>query len=574
MLEKYFQQLGIKYKLTLLILIIFGSFLQGMTMFRSGLNYPFGFGFWGPNGHDGIWHLALINQVLVSFPPPHPTFAGSLLENYHYFYDIMLAIVNKITSIPSINLYFQIFPALTALGLGILSFVVGYLWKKSFWVGFWLAFLNYFAGSFGFLVTFIRSGEIGGESLFYSMQSISTLINPPFAFSLIVILTGMVLLMVYDKNNIVHWVGISLLFGILINIKIYAGIVILSGLFVFSLIKTIRKDNSFIKIFITSFIISLGLYLVTNKSSGNLLSLEPLWFVHSMIESTDRLYLPNWALERYNLMAYGWPAKLIFIEVVSVIIFLVGNLGTRVIGLWSILKSLKTKSLDGFDLMLFTMMFISAAIPLMFVQKGTAWNTIQFFYYFLFFMNFYAAVTLSAWLESKKSTLFKISIIIFFLVMTVPTTYSTIKDYFGYPPPAALPLNEMKALDYLKNLPGKTVLTYPYDPYLENRDILKTPIPLYLYVTSGYVSAFSGKQTYLEDEMNLGNSGYPVDQRKENIYKLFFKASSPEEAKNFLFASKIDYLYLVGKQDINFAPADLGLKIIYDQELVRIFQVL
>jgi hypothetical protein len=543
-------------------------------MFRSGLNYPFGLGFWGPNGHDGIWHLALINQALISFPPPHPTFAGLMLENYHYFYDILLGLVNKITGIPSINLYFQVFPVLTATCLGILSFVVGYLWKKSFWVGFWLAFLNYFAGSFGYFVTFIRSGEIGGESLFYSMQSISTLINPPFAFSLIVILVGIALLLVYDKKNIGHWLGMSILFGILINIKIYAGIIILSGLLIFTLVKIIKKDFSFVKVFITSLSISLGLFFITNKSSGNLLSFQPLWFVHSMIESTDRLYLPNWALERYNLLAYTWSLKLVLIETVSVLIFLIGNMGTRIIGFWPIIKNIKTKKIEDFDMMIFAVMLVSATIPLLFVQKGTAWNTIQFFYYFLFFMNFYAAVALSSLQESKKGALFNIFTVFLFIILTVPTTFSTIKDYFGYPPPAALPSNEIKALNFLKTLPGKTVLTFPYDPYLENRESLKTPIPLYLYVTSGYVSAFSGKQTFLEDEMNLENSGYPYGLRKANVVKSFFKAETPNEARNFLLISKIDYLYLVGKQEINYLPADLGLKVIYDQQSVRIYQVL
>lgn len=536
--------------------------------------YPFGLGFWGPNGHDGIWHLSLINQVLISFPPPHPNFAGSLLINYHYFYDILLALVGKITPIPIINLYFQIFPILIGLSLGVLSFIVGYLWKKSFWVGFWLAFLNYFAGSFGYFITLIRSGEIGGESLFYSMQSISTQINPPYAFSLVIILLGFTFLFIYNKKNLVHWLVISILFGILINIKIYAGIIIISGLFGYTVIKVIKKDYSSIEIFISAFAISLGIYLLTNKDSGSLLIFEPLWFVHSMIESTDRLYLPNWALSRYILMAYGITKKLILIETLSVIIFIVGNMGTRIIGSWSIIKSLKSKNLQDFDIFILTSSSISLIVPLFFVQKGTAWNTIQFFYYFLFFMNFYAAVAISSFLESKKSNLIKISFILMFIFLTIPTTFSTIKEYFGYPPPASLPNNEIKALAFLKQLPRKTVLTVPYDKYSKNREGLKTPIPLYLYETTGYVSAFSNKQTFLEDEMNLGNSGYPFGERKKEVFQSFFNAENASVARGFLLTNQIGYIYLVDSQQINYSFSDLGIKLIYDQESVRIYQVL
>ena len=211
-----------KLKIFLVVLLFLGVLSQGMTMFRSGLIYDFGMGFWGPNGHDGVWHLALINQVLKGFPPPHPTLSGFKLTNYHYFYDLILALVNKLTFIPIRYLYFQIFPIFLALGIGWLSFLVGFYWKKDFWTGFWLAFFNYFAGSFGFLITLWRTGELGGESQFWSMQSISTLINPPFALSLVVLLAGILLLLRIKKWNTQRIIGLGLLFGILINIKVYA----------------------------------------------------------------------------------------------------------------------------------------------------------------------------------------------------------------------------------------------------------------------------------------------------------------------------------------------------------------
>ena len=43
----------------------------------------------------------------------------------------------------------------------------------------------YFSSGFGFVVTAIRDGQFTGESMFWSQQSVSTLVNPPFALSLI-----------------------------------------------------------------------------------------------------------------------------------------------------------------------------------------------------------------------------------------------------------------------------------------------------------------------------------------------------------------------------------------------------
>ncbi|MFH1289304.1 MAG: hypothetical protein ABIH88_01115, partial [Patescibacteria group bacterium] len=114
-----------KHKAILGITFLGGVFLLWLTMARSGLVYDFGMGFWGPNGHDGIWHLALARQIFNGFPPPHPLMSGEVLTNYHYFYDFLLSAVNKVTNIPFETLYFQIFPFLLVFFLGGLSFLVG-----------------------------------------------------------------------------------------------------------------------------------------------------------------------------------------------------------------------------------------------------------------------------------------------------------------------------------------------------------------------------------------------------------------------------------------------------------------
>jgi len=139
--------------------------------------------------------------------------------------------------------------------LGFLSFWVGYLWRKDFWTGFWLAFLNYFATSFGFLVTLFKSFDLGGESLFWSMQSISTLINPPFALSLIFLLSGLLILLKVKKWNYLKIIGLALLFGILINVKFYAGVVGLAGLGIYSFLKLFKKEKVYLYLFLLSSLI-------------------------------------------------------------------------------------------------------------------------------------------------------------------------------------------------------------------------------------------------------------------------------------------------------------------------------
>jgi hypothetical protein len=558
-----------KNKIFLISLLVLGIIGQSMTMIRSGLIYDFGMGFWGANGHDGVWHLALINQVLKGFPPPHPNFAGFKLTNYHYFYDLILALINRFTGIPAQFLYFQIWPVLIAFGLGFLSFWLGWLWRKDFWTGFWLVFFNYFGGSFGWLVTLWRQKEIGGESLFWAMQSISSLINPPFAFSLLVLLAGMIFLLRVKKWSAGKIVGLSLLFGILVNIKAYAGAIGLSALAVFSLLKLAKRKRGYFLVWLGAVLISLLIFIPINRQAGSLFIFKPLWFIHSMIESPDRLYLPQLALARYFLIKTGVGPRLILIEALGLALFLIGNLGTRIIGLGDWLIRLKKKKLDDFDGFLISGALASLLPSLFLIQKGTAWNTIQFFYYFLFFANFYAAAVLAR--LTKKKTGLCLSLLSLILILTLPTSYGSLKHFWGWPPPAALSKPELEALSFLRKQKSAFVLTYPYDQF-EKGKYSTTPIDLRAYESTGYVAAFSGQQTFLEDEVNLEISGYDWPKRRQELIK-FFASQDPIWARGFLLNNQIGYLYLVGDQNLPLTEADLGIEKIFDNQEARIYQV-
>src|SRR3990167_3978751 len=107
----------LKSNFLLLALIILGSLSWSVTIVKSGLTFPFGMGFWGPNGHDGIWHVALINH-LARGSYEMPIFAGEQIRNYHIGFDLALAWIHKLTLIPAHTLYFQILPPVLAILIG------------------------------------------------------------------------------------------------------------------------------------------------------------------------------------------------------------------------------------------------------------------------------------------------------------------------------------------------------------------------------------------------------------------------------------------------------------------------
>ena len=277
----------LKFKKWFLILV--GSITWSWTMVKSGWFYPSlgkngpGLGFWGANGHDGIVHIALA-ESLSRGTFSMPFFAGSLIQNYHIGFDLILAFLHDVTFVPTLNLYFQILPPIFAILTGIFTYKFVFNWTSSEKSAFWATFFTYFGGSFGWIL-----GK--GESAFWSQQAISSLINPPFALSVILLLAGLILLTkLKEKFTVLNFILSILVFGSLIEIKAYAGILSLGALFVAGLyLLIVNKKLVLLKIFAGSLILSLILYLPLNRNSPGLLVFQPFWYLETMMGLVDRL---------------------------------------------------------------------------------------------------------------------------------------------------------------------------------------------------------------------------------------------------------------------------------------------
>ncbi|NMC98456.1 MAG: hypothetical protein GYA62_01855 [Bacteroidales bacterium] len=207
------------------LLIIFGSLSWLITICKSGWMYSYGLGFWGANGHDGVWHIALA-ESLSKGSLNIPILAGYKLQNYHIGFDLLMAFIHLVTRISFADLYFRLFPLVFSIAIGYLVYGFVNNWQKSN-IAAWLSvFLVYFGGSAAWIL-----GK--GESAFWSQQAISTLINPPFIFSLILMILGLRHVeKLQQKYSVRSFLFSVLIFGILIEIKAYAGILSLGALFV------------------------------------------------------------------------------------------------------------------------------------------------------------------------------------------------------------------------------------------------------------------------------------------------------------------------------------------------------
>jgi len=557
-------------KTLLAILIFLGVGFQLVTVFRSGSSCLEGICFWGPNGHDGVWHLALINQIQQQIPPLNPVFAEETLRNYHWGYDLLAGLIAKILPISVLNLHFRVLPLIFSFLLGLLSFTLGVWLANSFWVGFWFAFLNYFANSLGWLITLIRNGSLGGESLFWAMQSISFLLNPPFALSVIILLFGFYLWRRWEKNlDLKKIFVLGIIFGSLLNIKAYASILFFLSLTTIICIDVsihrYRRVKNLFRIWIVSLFVSGLIWLLWQRGGGWPFIFQPFWFIRTLFEARDRLFVPKLG-QIWWVLADNWltSPKFWLLAGGGILVFLVGNFNTRLLGLAREIISKRKRS--DIEQMFWGIVLWGTVIPLFFIQKGTAWNTIQFLYYSLLFANWFLAQFLAD--LTKKRCWIRLLLVV---IPLLPANYGNLKDYLGFPPPAIIPREEIEGLKFLGSQSGKVVLTFPYDRYKKLG--LKAPLPLYLYETTAYVSAFSGKISFLEDEMNLEITGFPWQERRKEIEQFFITEDSIW-SRGFLLNNKIDYIYLVDKQELPLEPEKLGIKMIFNQEKVRIYEVL
>ena len=275
-----------------------------------------------------------------------------------------------------------------------------------------------------------------------------------------------------------------------------------------------------------------------------------------MIESPDRFYFPHLANIRYALEASGKIGpRLILVQLFAIGIFIVGNFSWRVIGLFNFKRQ---------HLPHLTTVVICSAIPLFFIQNGTAWNTIQFLYYGLFVSN----ILLVIFIGEHPNKLFESLIIVSSLIAAIPV----FQTYLGNPAPSALSVAEIKALKFLSQQPPGTVLSYPYDEFIKKD--MSTPIPLYAYETTSYLAAYSSHPTFVDDYMNLANSGFDYQSRLANSRNFFLQKSEFQD-RGFLVNNQIGYIYLVGEQtnktQIN--TSKMYLTKIYDESEILIYKV-
>lgn len=539
----------------------------------SGFPYKDGIYFWSSHGHDGVWHIALMESMKSSvFPFQNPEFSGVKLQNYHFFVDLLMSEFSRLFHFSSLDTYFRFMPVVFAALLGLASFIFVRSWAKSGKAGIWAMFFTYFAGSFGYLLYVPTHKSLGGESIFWVSQTQSVLGNPPHASAFIIITVFLFLLFKYFINRKkIYFLLCVVLGGAIIEFKVYAGALILGGLFLVGILELLLKRayKTFL-LFLSTFFVSLLIYLPNSANSRDFLIWQPWWFIRTMVVATDRLNWLDLELRRQTYIAeYNWK-RVIQLETTAFLIFLFGNLGMRFLGFWSYIRKTKDYT-NSFNIFFLLITAVSFLIPVFFLQKGVAWNTIQFNQYFLLFFGFFAAASVTEILLLIKNNTLKIIISMLIIILAVPTQAGLLWQFYSNPPLSKVSYEEIEALNFLKNQSEGMILTAPFNKY-ERDKYTQPPIPIYAWYDTGYVSAFADKKTLISDEEQVNIMGYNIPKLLDERAEAFGSADY-HKMNDFLKNYKIDYIYLVWDQKIATDSSYLNANLIFQNKDAKVLKV-
>lgn len=558
---------GFKYikKHKYLLFLIVPAFIFHMLMIMPNGSYRCsddgcGMYFYGVHVHDSIWHLALAAVSFQEIPFVSPIYSGALLSGYNILIDIVLFLFMKL-GIPHVFVFFKIFPLIWFILFTLFIIKIGNKLKKSSLFVFLLLYFSYFGGSFTYMVTLYHQKTIVGATGLSAMQSGLMMTNLQLAFSFVLLILQLII--VFKKKwNTKIIIFLSIITAFQIGLKFYGGVI---SVFIFSLFlaEYLIRYKDFRKVFIFGLIFSVmqifSLIVFYNPlatlDSGSVFIFSPFAIVHYVIESPDFFYLPDLVLQRYHLYSVNpFSPRLLAIEMFSVLLFIFFNFGVRFFGLlYYFSNSIIRRKFTRFDIYLYLIILFSTLITILFIQRGSWWNTIQFFYYGIFLANIFGAFLAYDLFKSKK--LLSIFIGIILLIAAVPNNYEIVKGLTELKG-AHISDNELSALNHLKKKPDGVVFSAFHIIDQKSKSS---------FSDTSYVSAFTGKQEFINNATQLELMSIDYKNRYEKVKSL-----------DCSFLNNIDYIYYDKNYSnmffVNCVKELRSFKETFSNERIRIFE--
>jgi len=470
----------------------------------------------GTNFRDGIWFQAVAATAFKTFPFQMPNYAGEALRGYHYLPNLF-AYILSLAGIPIAITFYKLLPMAYMTGMTILAIKLARaIQDKVLFVGLFL-FSLFFGMHLSLVTSLYHYGEIRNGALINTFQATRILESPHVALALLGLFY--VVWKLYTKRlSQRDYILNAVIIFVILGTKFYVAFSLILILSIYELVVFVqsKKPLPFLKhglLYLVSAMCAIFIFYdpFSVSKSGSIFVFSPFATVHHLIETPDLFYSQSMVLARYFLYEAGWSPRLVLIELFSVFLFVVYYFGTRVLSFLYFLNPRNLKALKPIEIAIGISTLISILVSVLFIQKGDWYNPIQFSVP----AAYLSVIFLSRWLYDlvKYNRFIGYGIIGIYVLVTLPAHFINLK-YLNNSARLVIPQDEVSALAFLKKQPPGVVFS---------------PIDIF---DMAYVSAFTGKSSYLNFTNTLENSGIDYSQRKTNASR-FPETISQIEAKYF-----------------------------------------
>lgn len=481
----------------LFIVSISSAVLSSFT-FGQRSNIRTGLTFHTINNHDGIWHLALMESLTHGIPPENPLIRGEKMVGYHYLNDALFVLIHFLTGISLPTLYLRVMPVVLAALFAtttLLLFLQLFPRKVTAYLG---ATITVLGANFAYLVPLFSPSSKADQSAFWLDQTIHLGVNQQLLLSLSI---GNIILLLFLWNAKKYWWLIGFLVAGLVAIKIYGAMLFLPALVIIGTLRYLhKKEWQLLGAVGIAVVIAVPLLQIIGNKNGFPFFWEPGWFFRTMFESGDRLNFPRWEMMRLAAAQRGDIFRQILLWMIAIVVFFVGNFGIKILGIFALPKMLKKKFDDTkyFWVLLALIILESFIAVFFFLQKGVAWNTIQFLNY----AQVPLGILFTQFVVSLRRLKFPEIILAIALLLMLPSTIQTFvsdlrpESYIFHPPSETLALNSLRT-SYLDKelLVGSSLNTNSIVPALSGRPVYWADDGV-LIVTN---NLHQERKTYVED---------------------------------------------------------------------------
>ncbi len=507
--------------------------------------------------HDALWHISLAKLGFTSWPLQNPFMAGETLHGYNFLLDFILFGLTKLGISPFFS-FFKLLPIVA--GLLYVCSVVKFVSSRTTnrLKANLLAFFLYFGSSFSYLATLYAGqtfyySSLRGFPVVSSIQPTTMFLNLQFAFSLSIILWIIMLMgrQAYKRRALV----LGILFFILFGFKFYGGVVALALVVGMQLIESLKKRITLSKILElvaigTGSVAGILIFYGLSTSSSFPFTFSPLALTHLLIDDPLLFYNHSLTLARYYLYENnsGFSPRLWVIEGVSILLFLLINFGPRILSFFYVVKESIAKNLSDEYKIFSLIIVLTAIIPILFVQDGGWYNTMQFLYYGVWLSGILMAEMLFNILQSKNR--WKYIFVGAIVLLTIPNNIEQLR--YLKSEKNVISSDELRALSVLKDAPPGVVHIFNS----EHKDAL--------------VPAIAEKPTYYLDTDQLMVTHAPYQERLAFMQK-YSGGSITTVPADYYFIYKKEW----GTEDaIRALSSPTQYELIYDSQNIAIYHKL